>query len=117
MIAELDAVRLANRPLAAARALTSVPLRAPGAILAGLRDVGALVRAGAILEEAVDRLATIEARVETLNEEVALMRRGVDSIGTGVEGVRDSVRPLEDKLEGVAESVEPLRRFRRRRSR
>jgi hypothetical protein len=98
-------------------ALLAGPRRVPGVVGDGLRDLRSFVRVGAILEQADARLAAIESRVDTLNDEVARMRRGVDSVGVEAAGIRDGVGPLGEKLDHVAQSVEPLRRFRGRRAR
>jgi lipase chaperone LimK len=113
---DLVPANLTRPPAALGRAAARLPALVVDSASAGARQVRAFVRVGLVLEQAADRLAEIETRVERLDEEVALMRRGVDSVGAEAAGMRAAVEPLGEKLDHVAESVAPLRRFRRRRS-
>ncbi len=56
-------------------------------------------------------MTAIEARVETLDEEVRLMRARVDSMGGDVVELRSSIDRVEPHLEEVNRFVHPLRRI------
>jgi hypothetical protein len=70
------------------------PLGLPRALTGLIGDIQTIARAVGYLPELARILASIERRVETLDEEVRLMRAKVDEIGDDVVLMRDSVGPI-----------------------
>jgi len=71
-----------------------------------LEDIRAIAEGMAVLPELARILASIEARVERVETEVAAMRRAVESMG-------GEVGELPARLEELQDAI-PLRRRRRR---
>jgi hypothetical protein len=76
-----------------------------------LADIRTIADGMSMLPRLLDALNAIEARVETLDEEVRLMRARVDSMGGDVTEVKSSIARVEPHLEEVNRFVHPLRRI------
>ena len=83
--------------------LTSIP-RAIGLLTGALEDIRAIAQGMQLLPELARSLATIERRIESLDEEVKQMRRGVEAMGADVE-------LLDPRLAQVHDSLRPLHRL------
>ena len=83
----------------------------PRLVLGALDDLHAIARSVSVLPEVARSLASIEARVTSMDEEVKKMRRGVDSLNGEVIGVQEVILPLQDELHEVHRAVRPLRRL------
>jgi hypothetical protein len=70
------------------------PLGLPRALTGLIGDIQTIARTVGYLPELARILASIERRVETLDQEVRLMREKVDEIGDDVILMRDSVGPI-----------------------
>jgi hypothetical protein len=70
----------------------SLPVSWPLSLLADIRAIADSTR---VLPEVLERLASIEPRVESLDSEVAAMRQAVESIGVDVIDLRDAVHPIQ----------------------
>lgn len=75
-----------------------------------LDDVRTIAKGMQVLPELARILATIETRVDHLDEEVVKMRKAVESM-TG------NVDELPERLDEVSRALHPLQRFGRRRGR
>jgi hypothetical protein len=85
-------------PLSVLIGLTAIPRGA----IRGIAELAAVPGHLKSLPEVAERLAAIQARVESLDDEVILMRQGVDSLGTDVVGLRETVKPLEGRIGRIA---------------
>ncbi len=74
----------------------------PRGAVRGIAELAAIPGHLTSLPEVAQRLAAIQARVASLDDEVILMRQGVDSLGTDVVGLRETVKPLEGRLGRIA---------------
>jgi hypothetical protein len=76
-----------------------------------LQDLRTIADGIRILPDLLGELATIRARVTTMDDEVRLMREGVDRLDGQVVALRES---MESELRDVGLAVHPLRRTTRR---
>jgi hypothetical protein len=76
-----------------------------------ITDIRAIADGMAVLPKMLTALTSIEARVQTLNDEVKKMRTSVDGMAGDVEEVRGGIDRLEPHLEDVTKMVHPLRRI------
>src|SRR5687768_6061099 len=90
----------ASKPMAALAAL-------PRLLTSARDDIRTIAEGMAVLPELARILASIEGRVERIEDEVAEMRRAVDSMGSDVGGLPDRLDELHDAI--------PLSRRRRQR--
>jgi hypothetical protein len=87
------------------------PLELPRLVTGVLTDIRAIAEGMAVLPKLLETLNSIEGRVETLDEEVRLMRARVDSMGGNVGDLRQGIERLEPHLEDVSRVAHPLRRL------
>ena len=83
----------------------------PRLVLGALEDLRTIAESVTVLPEVARSLASIQDRVESLDDEVRRMRQAVDSIGGEVVEVRDAVGPLEQEMRHMHHTLRPLRRF------
>ena len=83
----------------------------PRLVLGALEDLRTIAQSVTVLPEVARSLATIEQRVDSLDDEVRRMRRAVDEINDEVVEVRDAVGPLEREMRHMHQTLRPLRRF------
>jgi hypothetical protein len=76
-----------------------------------LNDIRTIADGMSMLPRLLDALNAIEARVETLDQEVRVMRARVDSMGGDVTELRAGIERFEPHLEEVNRFVHPLRRI------
>ena len=86
-------------------------LHLPRLIAGALDDIHTIARSVRYLPELAQILTNIQNQVDSLDEEVRLMRRKVDVIGDDVVVMRDAVEPLEAQLAGVRGAVAPIGRL------
>lgn len=86
----------------------------PRLITGVLGDIRAIAEGMAVLPKVLTTLQGIERRVDTLNDEVAQMRKGVDTMSGDVVDMKGSMARLEPHLEDVTRVVHPLRRINER---
>jgi hypothetical protein len=82
------------------------PMRVPKLLGGALEDIRAIAQGMAVLPELARILASIESRVQRLDDEVVKMRRAVESMGTDVGTLPTRLDELQDSI--------PLRRRRNR---
>jgi hypothetical protein len=82
-------------------ALAALPKMLKNGPLDDLKTIAAHIK---VLPELADLLATIEARVESLDDEVKKMRQAV-------EGMSGSVDALPPKIDELGHTLHPLRRM------
>jgi hypothetical protein len=90
------------------------PLELPRLIGGVLTDIRAIADGMAVLPKLLETLNAIEVRVETLDQEMRLMRARVDLMGGDVGELREGISRLEPHLEDVNSVAHPLRRLGRR---
>ena len=83
----------------------------PRLIGGALGDIRTIAEGMTVLPRLLDVLSAIEARVETLDEEVRLMRARVDAMGGDVTELKAGIERVEPHLEEVTRFVHPLRRI------
>jgi hypothetical protein len=83
----------------------------PRLVIGALDDLHSIARSVSVLPEVARSLASIEARVTSMDEEVKKMRSGVDSLNGEVVGVQEVIVPLQDELQEMHRAVRPLRRL------
>jgi hypothetical protein len=83
----------------------------PRLIGGALGDIRTIAERMTVLPRLLDVLTAIESRVETLDEEVRLMRARVDAMGGDVAEMKASIARVEPHLEEVNRLAHPLRRI------
>jgi uncharacterized coiled-coil protein SlyX len=76
-----------------------------------VRSIGEVLR---VLPEIAASLKAIEKRVENLDEEVMLMRRGVDALGDEVGEMHTGIDKLDHRIKTLTNVLRPWRRAGRR---
>jgi hypothetical protein len=76
-----------------------------------LADIRTIAEGMSMLPKLLTALNSIDARVQTLDEEVRLMRASVDSMGGDVTELRAGIDRVEPHLEDMTRMVHPLRRI------
>jgi hypothetical protein len=95
----------------------AVALRAPDLmtiprLLGGaLNDLRTIAEGMAVLPQLLSTLNGIQARVDSLDDEVKRMRATVEGMGGDVGELRDGIERLEPHLEDVTRVAHPLRRL------
>ena len=79
----------------------------PRLVTAALNDLRTIAEQMARLDQLLEVLASIDAKVDTLNAEVARMRKGVDGIDDRVVTLNAT---LAEELRQVTLAVHPIRR-------
>jgi len=102
---ELDAEEraVARRP----PDLLTIPRLLGGA----LNDLRTIADGMAVLPRMLSTLHGIQAKVDSLDDEVKRMRAAVDGMGGDVGELRDGIERLEPHLEDVTRVAHPLRRL------
>jgi hypothetical protein len=90
-------------------------LLVPRLIGGALADIRTIAEGMSMLPKLLTALNSIDARVQTLDEEVRLMRASVESMGGDVSEVRAGIDRVEPHLEDVTRVVHPFRTIRGRR--
>lgn len=106
----LDETRIAEDERALARRapdLMTIPRLLGGA----LNDLRAIAEGMAVLPQMLASLNGIQARVDSLDDEVKRMRAAVEGMGGDVGELRDGIERLEPHLEDVTRVAHPLRRL------
>ena len=85
-------------------ALADVVLAVPRA----LGDLRAISTSMTALDDVVEQLEGVNARLRSVDAEVGAMRRGVDDLGDGVGGIARTTAPLGAQLGGVQREVAAL---------
>jgi hypothetical protein len=83
----------------------------PRLIGGALADIRTIAEGMAVLPRLLDALNSIDARVQTLDDEVRLMRARVDAMGGDVNELRAGISRVEPQLADVTRLVHPLRRI------
>ena len=83
----------------------------PRLIGGALADLRTIAEGMAVLPQLLDALNSIDTRVQTLDDEVQLMRARVDEMGGDVTELRAGIDRVEPHLEEVTRFVHPLRRI------
>ncbi len=83
----------------------------PRLIGGALADIRTIAERMGMLPQLLDALNSIDARVQTLDEEVRLMRARVDAMGGDVTELKAGIDRVEPHLEEVTRFVHPLRRI------
>jgi chromosome segregation ATPase len=83
----------------------------PRLVFGALEDLRTIAQSVTVLPEVARSLASIQTRVDSLDDEVRRMRQAVDSIEGEVGEVRDAVGPLEREMRNMHAALHPLRRF------
>jgi hypothetical protein len=86
-------------------------LSLPRLVLGALADLQAVAQSVRVLPEVAGYLRTIEARVESMDREVARMRQAVEELHPGVDGLREAVDRLEPGIEDLRRAATPMRRI------
>jgi chromosome segregation ATPase len=73
-----------------------------------LENLGSIAQAARLLPEINQHLASIAARVDSLDGEVARMRKAVEDLRQDVRVVREAVDPLDQRLREVRQAFERL---------
>jgi hypothetical protein len=87
------------------------PLELPRLLGNVLADIRTIAEGMATLPKMLNALNSIEAQVETLNDEVHKMRTRVDAMAADVVEVRGGIDRVEPALQDVTRVVHPLRRI------
>ena len=74
-------------------------------------DLRTIAEGMAVLPQLLSSLHGIQARVDSLDDEVKRMRSAVDGMGGDVGELRDGIERLEPHLEDVTRVAHPLRRL------
>ena len=85
-------------------------LGAPRNISGALADLRSIAEGMRFLPELLRTLAMIEARVESLDDEVKEMRHAVDTLNGQVVELDTAISKLEPHLEEMRASLRPLKR-------
>jgi outer membrane murein-binding lipoprotein Lpp len=80
-------------PLVSAGAALN-PLFLPRLLIQAAADIQSIAASTRTLTVAVAQLEAINARVDSLDDEVRRMRAAVEAIGTDVEGMQEHIAPL-----------------------
>jgi hypothetical protein len=83
----------------------------PRLIGGALADIRTIAEGMAVLPRLLEALNSIDARVQTLDDEVRLMRARVDAMGGDVNELRAGISRVEPQLADVTRLVHPLRRI------
>ena len=83
----------------------------PRLIGGALADIRTIADGMAVLPRLLDALNSIDSRVQTLDDEVRLMRARVDAMGGDVTELRAGISRVEPQLADVTRLVHPLRRI------
>jgi hypothetical protein len=83
----------------------------PRLIGGALADIRTIAEGMSLLPSLLDALNSIDARVQTLDDEVRLMRARVDAMGGDVTELKAGIGRVEPHLEDVTRLVHPLRRI------
>ena len=86
-------------------------LLVPRLIGGALADIRTIAEGMSVLPRLLTALNSIDARVQTLDDEVRMMRASVDSMGGDVTELRAGIDRVEPHLEEVTRFVHPLRRI------
>ncbi len=89
----------------------------PRLIGGALEDIRTIAEHMAVLPKLLVSLDGIQARVDSLDDEVKKMRAAVESMGGDVGEMQGSLERVEPHLEEVSKVVHPLRRINDRRGR
>ena len=76
-----------------------------------LNDLRTIAEGMAVLPQLLSSLHGIQAKVDSLDDEVKRMRSAVDGMGGDVGELRDGIERLEPHLEDVTRVAHPLRRL------
>jgi hypothetical protein len=86
-------------------------LSLPRVVLGALADLQTIAQSVRVLPEVAGYLRSIEARVESMDREVARMRQAVEELHPGVDGLREAVDRLEPGIEDLRRAAAPMRRI------
>jgi hypothetical protein len=86
-------------------------MQIPRLIGGALADIRTIAEGMATLPKLLVSLDAINAKVESLDDEVKKMRAAVESMGGDVGGLEQSIARLEPHLEDVSRVAHPLRRL------
>lgn len=89
-------------------------MQLPRLIGGALGDIRTIAEGMATLPKLLVSLNSIDARVESLNDEVKQMRAAVESMGGDVSELNDGFERLETHLDDFNRVAHPLRRLSRR---
>ena len=86
-------------------------LTIPRLLGGALNDLRTIADGMAVLPRMLSTLHGIQARVDSLDDEVKRMRAAVDGMGGDVGELREGIERLEPHLEDVTRVAHPLRRL------
>lgn len=86
-------------------------LTIPRLLGGALNDLRTIAEGMAVLPRMLSTLHGIQAKVDSLDDEVKRMRAAVDGMGGDVGELRDGIERLEPHLEDVTRVAHPLRRL------
>ena len=89
-------------------------MQIPRLLGGAINDLRTIAEGMATLPKLLTSLDAINAKVESLDDEVKKMRAAVETMGGDVSGLEASIGRLEPHLEDVSRVTHPLRRITRR---
>ncbi len=92
-------------------------MQIPRLLGGALADIRTIAEGMAVLPKLLVSLDGIQAKVDSLDDEVKKMRAAVESMGGDVGELQGSLERLEPHLEDVSQVAHPLRRINDRRGR
>ncbi len=116
-VLDTDSGALASDEAALARRGAVDLLTIPRLIGGALEDIRRIAEHMAVLPKLLVSLDGIQAKVDSLDDEVKMMRAAVESMGGDVGEMQGSLERVEPHLEEVSKVVHPLRRINDRRGR
>ena len=82
----------------------------PRMLVGAMQDLHSIAESARVLPEVAVRLAAIQGKVDSMDGEVAQMRRAVEEVRGEVDGLRKGVGRIEPHLDEVRGALRPLRR-------
>jgi hypothetical protein len=113
----LDESAIADEERALVRRGSVDLMQVPRLLAGALTDIRAIAEGMATLPKLLVSLDGIQAKVESLDQEVKRMRAAVEGMGGDVGELRGGIDRLEPHLEDVSRVAHPLRRLNQTRRR
>lgn len=113
----LDEAAIADDEAALARRPAVDLMQVPRLLGGALSDIRTIAEGMAVLPKLLISLDGIQAKVDSLDQEVKQMRAAVEGMGGDVGELRGGIERLEPHLEDVSQVAHPLRRLSQSRSR